>query len=340
MNNLEKKVLITDDVHPLLIAGLEANGFHCDYEPNITDTIVRQKINIYNGLIINSKINVDAAMLDAAAQLEFVARIGAGMEIVDLAHARARGVAVVSAPEGNRNAVAEHALGMLLALANQLPIADAEVRQKIWKREARRGFELAGKTVGIVGFGHTGSAFALRLAGLDVKILAYDKYRNVADAAKLWQTDATEEPQYFWKHNALSFDFVQQVSLETLQQEADIISFHLPLNAETKYFCDEIFLKNCKKKVVIINTSRGNVVETAALLAALTAEKVRFAALDVFENEKVGTFSAAENLLYDDLYRRPNVLLSPHVAGWTTESKARLASVLLKKILNIQKSKN
>ncbi len=311
----KQRVLITDDVHPLFMAGLESAGFGCVYLPNIVDAEVRRLIGDYVGLVINSKINVDAAMLDKAHQLRFVARLGSGMEIVDRPYAAAKGVAVLSSPEGNCNAVAEQAIGMLLALFQNIAIADRQVRDFDWQREANRGRELAKSTVGIIGFGHTGSMFAQKLAGFDVRVLAYDKYLGAGYAA--------------------AFDYVTETRIETLLKEADIVSLHLPLTPETKHFLRAETLAKCRDGVVVINTSRGSCINTADLLVALQQGKVAGACLDVFENEKTTTFTDAERDMYTQLYRMQQVILTPHIAGWTHESKARLASILLRKILKL-----
>jgi D-3-phosphoglycerate dehydrogenase len=308
---MQPKVLITDAAHELLMEGLARMGYACDYWPDITPQETKDGIAAYEGLVINSKILVDKAFLDKAERLRFVARLGSGMEIVDKAYAATKGVIVLSSPEGNRNAVAEQALGMLLALANNLLVADAEVRQKIWQREKNRGFEIMGKTIGIVGFGHTGSTFAKKLTGMEMHVLAYDKYKQDYTA---------------------SFPYVEETSLSHLQAEADIISFHLPLTAETRALVDTAFLANCKKGAIVINTSRGQVVQTQALVDALESGQVGGACLDVFENEKPPTFSAEEDALFKRLYAFENVVLSPHIAGWTHESKRRMAEVLLEKI--------
>ncbi|MEM9918530.1 MAG: NAD(P)-dependent oxidoreductase [Bacteroidota bacterium] len=306
-----KKVLITDGVHPSLKIGLEAMGYHCDYDPEIPLEKVRQIVGNYEGLIINSKILVDQQMLDAATALRFVGRLGSGLEIIDLAYAAEKGVAILNSPEGNRNAVAEHALGMLLALNNKFLQSDREVRANVWEREKNRGREIMGSTVGIIGFGHTGSSFAQKLLGMGVRILAFDKYKSNYTA---------------------NFPFVEAVGQETLCQEADIISFHLPLTEETYHLVDTSFIQACKEGVILLNTSRGKVVKTADLLVALQTGQVAGACLDVFENERPTTFSAEETALYAALHEQPNVILSPHVAGWTVESKRRLAEVLLEKI--------
>lgn len=306
-----RKVLVTDGVHPILLEGLEELGFKCDYHPKISLERVREMVPDYEGMIINSKILVDKAMLDSAPKLRFVGRLGSGMEIIDLEYAAKKGVAIHGAPEGNRNAVAEHALGMLIALANNFLRADREVRNKDWQREKNRGFEIMGKTIGIIGFGHTGSQFAKKLQGMGMKILAYDKYK----------TNYTQD-----------FPYVKETNLKSLQTDADIISLHLPYTPETYHLVNSDFLEKCKKGIIIINTSRGSVIKTQDLLTALKNEKVGGACLDVFENEKTQTFSSEEEKMYEELYGFEQVILSPHVAGWTVESKKRLAEVLLQKI--------
>ncbi len=312
MTNLTKKVLITDDCHPLLIEGLIARGYECDFLPDITPEAARKAIPEYEGLIINSKILVNREFLDAATRLRFVGRLGSGMEIVDKPYAAERGVLVVSSPEGNRNAVAEQALGMLLTLANNLLRADQEVRQNVWRREANRGFELMGRTIGIVGVGHTGSQFARKLAGMEMRVLAYDKYKPVGYAAEM--------------------PWVQETTIETIQQEADIISLHLPLTAETKHFVRADFIQKCKPGFVLMNTSRGQCVKTEDLVASLENGGISGACLDVFENEKPLTRTAEEQAWYGRLHQMENVVLAPHIAGWTHESKRRMAEVLLEKI--------
>ncbi len=287
-------------------------GFTCDFLPDITLEETRRIIPDYEGLIINSKIFVDRAFLDAAVKLRFVARLGSGMEIVDRTYAAERGVAVVSSPEGNRNAVAEQALGMLLALANNLLRADREVRQNNWRREANRGWELCGKTIGIVGFGHTGSQFARKLAGMEMSVLAYDKYKPAG--------------------YAVGMDWVQESTMENIQKQADIISLHLPLTTETKHLLDNQFIDRCNHGFILINTSRGACVKTEDVADALEDGRIGGACLDVFENEKPGTFSDAEQKTYTRLHALENVVLTPHIAGWTHESKRKMAEVLLEKI--------
>jgi D-3-phosphoglycerate dehydrogenase / 2-oxoglutarate reductase len=246
----EKKVLITDDCHPYLIEELTKMGYTCDFLPNITPPETFEAIPTYEGLIINSKIDVNRQFLDRAARLKFIGRLGSGMEVVDRPYAAEKGVFVMSSPEGNRNAVGEQALGMLLALANNLCRADREVRQKVWRREANRGWELMGKTIGIVGFGHTGRSFATKLAGMGMKVLVYDKY--------------------LIKGYAHHFPWVTEVQdLATIQMNSQIISLHLPLHSETRHLFNHHFIEKCTDGFVLINTSRGKVVDTSALLDGL-----------------------------------------------------------------------
>jgi D-3-phosphoglycerate dehydrogenase len=306
-------VLITDAVHELLIFGLEEAGYECHYQPDINPGIVSERMQTYTGIIINSKITVDRAFLKSAPNLKFIARLGSGLEIIDLDAAREKGVLVHRSPDGNCDAVAEHALGMLLALANNLCTANVELRNKIWRREELRGWELMGKNIAIIGFGFTGSAFAKRLSGFGVRVLAYDKYRK--DFAK---DDA----------------YVTESQLDQIYEEADVLSIHLPLNQETKGLVNDEFFNKFKKPIVLINTSRGEIAHTKAILNALDSRKLLGACLDVFENEKPTTYTGEQEILFADLFKRPNVLLSPHIAGWTHESKRRLSQLLLQRILN------
>ncbi len=306
-----KKALITDGVDPLLIKGLEGLGFDCDYHPKISLAQTTSMIEPYEGLIINSKIKVDKHFLDKAKHLKFIGRLGSGMEIIDQNYAAQKGVAVFSAPEGNCNAVAEHALGMLLALANNMLRSDRQLRNMEWNREQNRGVEIMGKTIGIIGFGHTGSAFAQKLSGMGMTILAYDKYKeNYTDA----------------------YSYVIESDMDRIFREADIISFHLPLTKEVIHLVEGDFIRKCKDGVILINTSRGKVIKTESLIEGLESGNIGGACLDVFENEKPLTFSKEESTLYQRLYTFDQVVLSPHVAGWTIESKRRLAAILLDKI--------
>lgn len=306
------KILITDDVNPLLIKGFEARGYHCDFRPEITFADTLNCIHDYDGLVVNSKIFVFEELLSRAPKLRFVARLGSGLEIIDLKACAEHQVVVIASPEGNRQAVGEHALGMLLTLARQIPKANVEIRQRIWAREARRGWELQGKTVGLIGFGHTGRSFARVLAGFGVKLLIHDKYLPQGYAAQ-------------------DFPDAIETDLNTLLAESDVVSLHLPLTSEVKHYADASFFASCKAKAVVINTSRGMVLNTRHLLDALHSGHLAGACLDVFENEKAPTYSEEEAALYDELFALDNVVLTPHIAGWTHESKRKMAEVILEK---------
>ena len=342
-----KKVLITDGVHPSLIAGLKQLDYNCDYQPDISDKEVRNIIHNYVGLIINSKILVNRDMIDRAPNLRFIGRLGSGLEIIDLPYAAEKGLRIINSPEGNRNAVAEHALGMLLSLANNLTRSNNEVKNFDWQREKNRGFELRDKTIGIIGFGHTGSSFAQKLLGLGMRILVYDKYLPAGFTKTFIHRDylirhpASKKSDTFEGESVATFNFeiseIEESNLEMLQRECDIISFHLPLNPETKYMCNAEFIGNCKKNIYIVNASRGNVVNTYDLITGLQTKKVRGACLDVFENEKPNTYTDQEREMYKLLFSFDNVIVSPHIAGWTLESKERLSAVLLDKISKISK---
>ncbi len=343
---MKNKVLITDDVHPSLIAGLKQLDYDCDYQPNINDKEVREIVHNYIGLIINSKISVNKDMIDRAPNLRFVGRLGSGLEIIDLAYAAEKGVHIINSPEGNRNAVAEHALAMLLAMANNLVRSNNEVKNFDWQREKNRGFELREKTIGIIGFGHTGSSFAQKLLGLGMRILVFDKYlpagytKHFIHRDYLIRHPASKKSGTFDGQSVATFNFeiseIEESNLETIQNECDIISFHLPLNTETKYMCNAEFIGNCKKNIYFLNTSRGNVVNTYDLITGLQTKKVRGACLDVFENEKPNTYTDQEREMYKLLFSFDNVIVSPHIAGWTSESKERLSAVLLEKITRFE----
>lgn len=304
-----KKILITDEVHPLLIEGLELAGYVVDYLPNIKPDEVLAAIGDYEGLIVNSKVYVGKEMLDRAVQLKFVCRAGSGLEMIDLEYAKQKGVVAFNSPEGNRNAVAEHALGMLLNLMNHISKADAEVRNHEWKREENRGHELSGKTVGLIAFGNTAQAFAKLLRGFEVRVLAYDKY-----------------------YQGFSTDYIFESSLQQIFEEAEIVSLHLPLTNETEYLVDYTFLSSFKKNYWLLNTSRGKVMRTIDLIKCLEEGKIVGAALDVLENERLNALSEEENAVFGKLIQDKRVLLTPHIAGWTHESKRKIAEVLLRRI--------
>ncbi|MBT8220739.1 MAG: hydroxyacid dehydrogenase [Bacteroidia bacterium] len=309
---MKKRVLVTDLVHDFLIESFEKAGYTVDFIPDITLSESESIIHQYHGAIINSKIKANQQWITKGNQLEFIGRLGSGMEIIDVDFARSRSIRVYSAPEGNRNAVAEHALGMLLSLANKLRIGDTMVRTLQWNREAARGFEIEGKTIGIIGFGNNGSRFAQKLAGMEMQVLAHDKYL---------------------KDYTADFNHVTEAGVEDIQKHCDIISLHLPLTQETYHYFDGTFLSKCQKKVILINTARGKNIHTPTLLKGLQNGSILGACLDVFENEKPESYSKEEEVLYDALFARDNVILSPHVAGWTMESKYKIAKTLVDKIL-------
>jgi len=307
-----KKVLFIDSTHPVLYEELETMGFVCEQFPEAGREALEKIAGNYSGIIIRSKIKLDSDFLQHAKQLKFIGRVGAGMENIDVDYAKKCGIHCLNAPEGNRNAVGEQAVAMLLALFNNLLKVDAEVRRGIWLREENRGIELGGKTVGIIGYGNTGSAFALKLRGFDVKILAYDKYKS-----------------------NFGNDFVEETNLNKLFCETDILSLHVPLSNETTHMIDNKFLQKFQKNIFIINTSRGKVVKTDDLVRALQTRKVRGACLDVLEYEGLSfekISSCQRPATFQKLVSMPNVILSPHIAGWTHESLYNLAITLVEKI--------
>lgn len=310
---MKKRILVTDKVHDLLINGLKKHGFEVDYFPKMPYEEVKLLSKDFHGIIINSKVICDRAFLNQNKHLDFIGRLGSGLDIIDLPEAQKLGIAIINSPEGNANAVAEHAMGFLLSLANNLCIANKEVKAFLWNREANRGFELEGKTIGIIGFGHTGSAFAKKLSSFEMNILTYDKYKIL-------------------DQNEVSV--AKQVSLEHLLKQSDIISIHLPLTQETVRMVDASLISQCKVGTIFINTSRGPIVDTSDLLDALQSGHIRSAALDVLENEKLDQLTSAQEEVYQKLFSMDNVLLSPHIAGWTKESLIKIAQYLLTKIEN------
>lgn len=302
------KVLITDDVHPALITGLQALNYEVDFRPEITFAETKNRIANYEGLIINSKIYCGEELLNEAVKLLWIGRLGSGMEVIDTALCTQKGVRFFNSPEGNCNAVAEHTLGLLLSLMRNIVKSNNEVKQNQWIREPNRGEELSGKTVGIIGFGHTGAAFAKVLAGFDVKILAYDKYKK---------------------------GFAFESSLEQIFEEADVLSLHLPLTEETKYWIDARFFTPFRKPIYLLNTSRGKVLRTVDALKLLAAGRIKGLALDVLENEKMETFSDSERKIMDELQKYGNVILTSHIAGWTHESKLKMAETLINRIKSV-----
>ena len=311
------KILLLDSNHPLITEQLLAKGFVLEEDFTSSYDEVLQKINQYDGIIIRSRIPLDKNFLENAQNLKFIARVGAGMENIDLEVAKNLGISLINSPEGNRDAVAEHVVAMLLILMNRLFIASEEVKNGAWKREENRGDELLGKTFGIIGYGNMGKATAKRLSGFGVEVIFYDILPNLED------------------------EFAKQVSLEELQERADILSLHIPLDASTEYLVDENFISKMKKNFYLVNTARGKNVKTSALVDALKSGKVKAAALDVLEYEK----SSFENLDISTslstrnkedlqfLLESNQVIVTPHIAGWTHQSKEKLAQFIVDKIV-------
>ena len=309
---MEIKVLHLDSNHPLLWNQLEQLGFQNEADYTSTKEAIESKIQNYHGIVIRSRFKIEKSFIDKAENLQFIARVGAGLESIDCEYATSKNIALIAAPEGNRNAVGEHALGMLLSLFNNLNKADKEVKNGLWQRESNRGYELDGKTVGIIGYGNMGKAFAKKLKGFDSEVLCYDILQNVAN------------------ENA------KQVSLEELQLKADVVSLHVPWTPETDKMVNAEFINAFKKPFWLLNLARGKCVVTKDLVSALKSKKIVGAGLDVLEYEKL----SFENLFDDEsknedfeyLRKCDNVLLTPHIGGWTFESHEKLAQTIVNKI--------
>ena len=313
MSIQDTKILHIDSNHPLLWEQLQQAGFQNEADFTSTKTEIEAKIQNYHGIVIRSRFKIDKGFLDKALNLKFIARVGAGLESIDCDYAESKGIHLIAAPEGNRNAVGEHALGMLLSLMNKLNRADRMVREGHWVREGNRGYELDGKTVGIIGYGNMGKAFAKKLKGFDVDVLCHDILSNVGDA------------------NA------KQVSLEELQQKADVLSLHIPWTPETDKMVNTQFINAFGKPFWFVNTSRGKNVVTDDLVSALESGKVLGAGLDVLEYEKLSFenlfIDAEKPKAFEYLLQAENVLLTPHIAGWTFESHQKLAQTIVDKII-------
>ncbi len=309
---MDIKILHIDSNHPVLWDQLQQAGFSNFEDFKSSKEEIEAKIHDYHGIVIRSRFKIDKTFLDKATNLQFIARVGAGLESIDCDYAASKNITLIAAPEGNRNAVAEHTLGMILSLFNKLNQADSEIRAGHWNRESNRGYELDGRTVGIIGYGNMGKSFAKKLRGFDVEVLCYDIQENVGDA------------------NA------RQVTLQELQQKADVLSLHIPWTPETDKMVDAEFINSFAKPFWIINTSRGKNIVTADLVAAMKTGKIMGAGLDVLEYEKL----SFETLFNDTntpeafqyLLQAKNAILTPHIAGWTFESHERLAQVIVDKI--------
>lgn len=303
------KILIIDEMHLSIVEMLEKDGHEVVYAPKIIRSEILDQVAPFEGLIIRSKTPMNRELLEKAINLKFIGRAGAGLDQIDLDYLVERGVKLFHAAKGNRDAVAEHALGGLLALFNQVIKADREVRKGVWDREGNRGHELMGKTVGIMGYGNMGKSFAKRLQGFGVRVLAFDKYKIDFQSKR-----------------------VEEVSWEKLKSDADVLSIHVPLTSETRNFFTLEELKSFTKPIWLINTARGEVISFRDLNAALDQGILRGAVLDVLENEKFQKFSPEQKVEFEKLASRENVVFSPHVAGWTFESYIKINQVLVKKI--------
>lgn len=310
------QVLFIDTAHEILQQRLEKMGFVCHYFPNYKYQDFLNCIAEYDGVIIRSKIKLDEQILQKAEKLKFIGRVGAGMENIDLDFAKSKGIVCINSPEGNRDAVAEHAVGMILSLRNHLIRVNTEVRQGIWLRAENRGFEMKGKTLAIIGYGNMGKAFAQRLSGFQMNVIAYDKYLK-----------------------DFSDQYAKEVELDEVFKTADIISFHVPLTDETQFMFNKNWIAEMRKSFYLINTARGPVVNTQDLLDAIKSKKVLGAALDVLEFEGTSFEKLNQShlpLVYTQLLKSDKVILSPHIAGWTVESNIKLSSVIANKVEELQ----
>jgi D-3-phosphoglycerate dehydrogenase len=302
-------VIITAPVHSFLVDTLQSKGFDVVYEPSISYEGLLEKISAATGLIVTTRLKIDASILEKATTLQWIGRLGSGMELIDVAYANSKGIKCVSSPEGNCTTVGEHTLGLVLSLMNKITSSYAEIKNGQWIRDANRADELNGKTVGIIGLGNTGSAFAKVLKGFDVKILAHDIYKSNFET-----------------------DQIKAVSLEQIQEEAQIISVHLPLTEATFHYANEAFFSACKQKPYFISTCRGAVTDTGAVLKALQNQLVRGVGLDVLENEQLASYSPTEKAQLAAILASPNAIITPHIAGYSHEAYYKMAHIILEKL--------
>ena len=307
---MTKKVLIAAPVHEVLTQQLEAWGYTCEHKLDITGAQALDIIPDFEGVVTSTRLQIDKAFMDRASQLRWIGRMGSGMEVIDVPYAHAKGIQCFSSPEGNANAVAEQALGMLLALQHRIVAAHQELQQGIYLREENRGMEIEGLTAGIIGYGHNGSAFAAKLKAMGVQVLAFDKYKK-----------------------GYGMPGIQECTdLGQIYKEADIISFHLPLNEETDYFFDESFLQKMDKTFVLLNLSRGKIVSAATLLKGLKSGKIKAAALDVWEQEPLAKMNTETRAVFNELIRMPDFIGTPHIAGYTVQALYKMSYFLVEKI--------
>lgn len=308
---MSKKLLIVDDLHPIFKEKAKNLGFEVDDEPKITKAEVLERIKAYDGIAVRTKFNIDQEIFDVAPKLKFVARAGAGLDNIDVEIAAKRGITLLAANEGNMDAVGEHAIGLLLSLMNNFRKADLGIRKGIWDREGSRGYELKAKTVGIIGYGFMGQSFAKKLAGFGVNVMAYDKYKT-----------------------GFSDEYAREVSMEEIVKHSDVLSLHIPLTNETRQMVDDEYFFHFKKPIFFINTARGEIVNTQAVLNHIANGKILGAGLDVLEQEKFPAL--AEQPWYDALKNSEKVILTPHVAGWTFDSYRKISEVLAQKLSEIK----
>lgn len=313
---MDKKIIIVDEMHPSIVPDLRGAGFTVDYFPEINREEIKRIVPHYEGIIIRSKTSLDQELLDLAPGLRFIARAGAGKDKIDEACCEEKNITILNAPEGNRDALGEHAIGMLLTLLNKIHTADMEIRNFIWDRDNNRGYEIKDKVVGIIGYGNMGSAFAQRLSGFDCRVLAYDKYKK-----------------------GFSDKYARESKLEDIFREADILSLHVPLSSETRGLYDHNFFHNFDKDIFLVNTARGPVLPLKDLIRLLDEGKVLGAALDVLENEKLKLLNEEQKVHFSNLIQRSNIVLTPHVGGWSFESYKRINDTLVQKIIDLYKEK-
>ncbi len=312
----KEKFLVTDNVPERFLEGFDDLHFEVVYYPELTNEALGEMIEQFHGIVINSYIYLTKEYIDRASRLKYILRPGSGLDNVDLAYAEEKGILVINSPEANKDAVGEHAIGMLLGLINHIPRSFEELKRWHWHRESNKGTEIKGKTIGIIGYGNTGQAMARKLSGFEAELLVYDKYKQGYGTMQ-----------------------VRESTMEEIQRRADIISLHVPLDVETKYLVDDEFLSKCRKSFYLINTSRGKVVRTQSVLDGIRSGKLLGAALDVLENEKLETYTPEEERLLRDLLDSGKVLITPHIAGWTREARENIFMLVLDKFADYLKYK-